>query len=56
MRWQARLRQTLPRAVWVCLVLAVAAYGAVVVRNVTEMLAGITHPAPAIVVVERPVR
>jgi hypothetical protein len=41
---------------WVCLVLAVAAYGSVVVRNVTDMLAGITHSAPKVVMVERPSR
>jgi hypothetical protein len=42
--------------VWVCLVLAIAAYGSVVVRNVTDVLAGISHPPPGIVVVERPTR
>jgi hypothetical protein len=41
---------------WVCLVLAVAAYGSVVVRNVTAVLAGITRQTPPIVVVERPAR
>ena len=39
--------------VWVCLVLPVAAYGSVVVRNVTDMLVGMTHQ-PDIVVVEQP--
>lgn len=41
---------------WVCLVVAVAAYGAAVVRNVTEMLAGIVSHQPSMVVVERPNR
>jgi hypothetical protein len=56
MRWQASLQQALPMAVWVCLVLAMAAYGAVVVRNVTDMLAGIAHPASAVVAVAQPTR
>jgi uncharacterized membrane protein YqhA len=56
MRWQAKLRQILPGVVWIGLVVAVAAYGSVVVRNVTEMLAGITRHTPAMVVVERPSR
>lgn len=42
--------------VWVCFVLAIAAYGSVVVRNVTEMLATITHPAPAVLAIEQPRR
>jgi hypothetical protein len=50
------MRQALPGVVWVCLVLAVAAYGSVVVRNVTEVLAGIAHQAPVMVAVERPSR
>jgi hypothetical protein len=41
--------------VWVFLVLAVAAYGSVVVRNVTDVLVGMTHQ-PTMVVVERPNR
>jgi hypothetical protein len=53
MRWQAKFRQALPGLAWVCLVLAVAAYGAVVVRNVTDMLAGIAGHPRSMVVVER---
>jgi hypothetical protein len=56
MPWQAKVRQALPGVVWVCLVLAVAAYGAVVVRNVTEMLAGIAGHPHSVVLVERPTR
>jgi hypothetical protein len=56
MPWQARLRQTLPTVVWVCLVLAIAAYGSVVVRNVTDMLAAIAHPAPAVIAIAQPRR
>jgi hypothetical protein len=56
MPWQAKLRQAVDGAVWICLVLAVAAYGAVVVRNVTEMLVGITQPARSVIAVEHPMR
>jgi hypothetical protein len=56
MRWPVKVRQALPGVVWVCLVLAVAAYGAVVVRNVTDMLGGIVHQAPEMVAVARPAR
>jgi F0F1-type ATP synthase membrane subunit c/vacuolar-type H+-ATPase subunit K len=41
---------------WAGLVLAVAAYGAVVVRNVTDMLVGMASHQPSMVVVERPNR
>jgi F0F1-type ATP synthase membrane subunit c/vacuolar-type H+-ATPase subunit K len=41
---------------WAGLVLAVAAYGAVVVRNVTDMLVGMASHQPSVVVVERPNR
>jgi hypothetical protein len=42
--------------IWACMVLAVAAYGAVVVRNVTDMLVGVTsHPA-SMVVAQQPNR
>ena len=40
---------------WIALVLAVAAYGSVVVRNVTDALVGITTK-PSVVVVQRPSR
>ena len=41
---------------WIGLVLAVAAYGAVVVRNVTEMLVGIATHQPPVGVVQPPTR
>ena len=52
MHWRANLIRTLT---WTCLILAVAAYGSVVVRNVTDTLMGIAHQQP-IVVVEQPRR
>ena len=56
MRWQAKVRQALLGVAWICLVLAVAAYGAAIVRNMTDVLAGIAgHPRP-VVLVERPYR
>ena len=45
----ARLARDL---VWVCLVLAVAAYGAAVVRNVTDALIAMSSRQPAMVVAE----
>jgi hypothetical protein len=56
MRWPVEMRGLLPRLVWICLVLAVAAYGGVVVRNVTDTLIGIADHSRAVVVAERPVR
>jgi hypothetical protein len=56
MRWPVdgpRLAQGLS---WVALVLAVAAYGAAIVRNVTEALVGITTHQTPDVVVQRPNR
>jgi hypothetical protein len=40
----------------VCLVLAVASYGALVVRNVTEMLVAIASHQSVVVVAQRPNR
>jgi hypothetical protein len=56
MHWQAKFRPLLPGLVWVCLVLAVAAYGSAGVRNVTDMLGGIAGHSRSMVVVERPSR
>jgi hypothetical protein len=56
MPWPAKLRQALPRLVWICLVLAVAAYGGVVVRNITDMLVGMTSHQQTLVEVQRPSR
>ena len=41
---------------WICLVLAVAAYGAAIVRNVTDVLAGIAGHPRSVVLVETPNR
>ena len=49
-------RELIQNLSWVGLVLAVAAYGAAVVRNVTEMLVGIATHQPPVVVVQRPNR
>jgi hypothetical protein len=44
MHWQAEPTRPVRSLVWACLILAVAAYGAVVVRSVTDALVGIaTH-------------
>jgi hypothetical protein len=56
MPWQAKARQAVPTVVWVCVVLAIAAYGAVVVRNVTDTLIGIADHSRAMVLAERPNR
>jgi hypothetical protein len=56
MRWRARVRATLSGLVWIGVVLAVAAYGSVVVRNVTDALAGIAHPSRVEAVLEWPSR
>jgi hypothetical protein len=56
MLWRAKVRQSLPGLVWICLVLAAAAYGSVVVRNVTEVLRGIAHPASTMALVVQPSR
>jgi hypothetical protein len=56
MRWRARVRQAAPGVVWIGLVLAIAAYGSVIVRNVTDSMAGIAHHDDAMVMVERPSR
>jgi hypothetical protein len=56
MPWQAKVRQALPGVAWICLVLAVAAYGAAIVRNVTDALAGIAGHQRSVVVMETPNR
>jgi hypothetical protein len=40
----------------VCIILAVAAYGAAIVQNVTQMLQGIAHHHTAAPVVQPPAR
>lgn len=39
-----------------CLIVAVAAFGAAIVRNVTDALMGIAHQQPLVVVADRPYR
>jgi hypothetical protein len=50
------VKTLLPGLVWVCLVLAVATYGSVVVRNVTDVLMGIADHQRSFVVVQQPTR
>jgi hypothetical protein len=56
MPWQAKVRQALPGVAWICLVLAVAAYGAAIVRNVTDVLAAIAGHPRSVVVMATPNR
>jgi F0F1-type ATP synthase membrane subunit c/vacuolar-type H+-ATPase subunit K len=56
MRWRVDLVGPVRNLVWVGLVLAVAGYGAAVVRNVTDTLVGITTHQPSMVVAQRPNR
>jgi hypothetical protein len=56
MRWRADLATLVRRLLWAAMVVAVAAYGAVVVRNVTEQLMVMTTHAPSQVVAQRPNR
>jgi hypothetical protein len=39
-----------------CLIVAVATFGAAIVRNVTDALQGIAHHQPPVAVVDRPFR
>ena len=45
-----------PTVVWIILILGVAAYGAAVVRNVTEMLTGIAVRSAAVDPIQPPSR
>jgi hypothetical protein len=56
MRWRAKIRRVLPDVAWACLVLAVAAYGAAIVRNITDAMIDIRDKSHAMVVVQRPNR
>ncbi len=56
MPWQAKVRQAVPRIAWICLVLALAGYGAAIVRNVTDVLAGIAGHPRSVVVMATPNR
>jgi len=50
------MRRLALNLIWACGIVAMAAYGSVVVRNVTETLVGITSHPSAMVVVQRPNR
>jgi F0F1-type ATP synthase membrane subunit c/vacuolar-type H+-ATPase subunit K len=56
MRWRVDAQTLVRNLLWAGLVVAVAAYGSVIVRNVTEMLVGITSHQPSLIVVQRPNR
>ncbi len=55
-RDRTKVHRAAPRLIWIGLVLAVAAYGAVVVRNITETMVGIVHHDAAVTMVGRPNR
>ncbi|MDR3532398.1 MAG: hypothetical protein P4L90_17830 [Rhodopila sp.] len=55
-RWRPEVTTLLTDLLWACLIVAVAAYGAVVVRNVTDTLMAIAYHQPSIVVADKPSR
>ncbi len=56
MRWQANIREIVGGLVWICLILATAAYGAAIVRNITETLQGIAGQSRSTAALARPYR
>jgi hypothetical protein len=56
MRWRVDLPPLLMNLLWAGVVLAVAAFGAAVVRNVTDALVGIAYHQPPVAVVDQPNR
>jgi F0F1-type ATP synthase membrane subunit c/vacuolar-type H+-ATPase subunit K len=56
MRWRVNRAGPVRNLIWAGLVLAVAAYGAAVVRNVTDTLVGIATHQPPMTIVQRPSR
>jgi F0F1-type ATP synthase membrane subunit c/vacuolar-type H+-ATPase subunit K len=56
MRWRARVARLVRDLSWACLIVALAAYGAAVVRNVTDALGGITSRQPDVIVAKWPSR
>lgn len=56
MRWRVDRAGLVRHLVWAGLVLAVAAYGSVVVRNVTDTLVGIATHQPSMVIAQQPYR
>ncbi len=56
MRWRVDRTKLVRDVVWIGLVVAIAAYGSAIVRNVTDTLVGMTAHPPSMVVVARPSR
>ncbi len=56
MRWRADITPLLLNLLWAGLILAMAAFGAVIVRNMTDALTGIAYQRPSIVVADQPSR
>jgi hypothetical protein len=50
MRWRVDCTGLARHLLWASLVLAVAAYGSVIVRNVTDALVEITHQPSSVVI------
>jgi hypothetical protein len=56
MRWRVERRVLLLDLARACLIVAVAAFGAAIVRNVTDALIGIAHHQPPVAFAEWPHR
>ena len=50
------IRELLLDLLWVVAILTIAAFGAVLVRNVTDMLMAMAYHPPSATVVQRPAR
>jgi hypothetical protein len=55
-RWRVDVSALLLDLARACLIIAVAAFGAAIVRNVTDALIGIAHQQASVVVADRPYR
>jgi hypothetical protein len=56
MRWPVDIIRLARDLLWACLIVAVAAYGAAIVRNVTDTLSGIASRQSAMIIAQRPSR
>ena len=56
MRWQVDLLAFLRTMTWVCVVMAVASCGAVIVRNVTDTLIAMADHPPITIALDQPTR
>lgn len=56
MRWRTTCTRLVHELVWVCLILGIAAYGAVVVQHVTEALVDMAYQQTSVKAVPRPNR